>query len=59
MATASTALDVIERASLGLPTSYVAPQDDFETSMATAFAKVFNLDHVGADDDFFDLEATP
>ena len=36
-------------------TSYVAPDHELETLIATIFAEVFGLDHVHADDDFFEL----
>lgn len=49
------ASDVINRGSLALPTSYVAPDGALETLIATTFAEVFSLDEIGADDDFFDL----
>ncbi len=45
----------MERASLGLPTPYVAPEGQLETLIAKIFAGVFGLDRVGADDDFFDI----
>ena len=45
---------LIGRASLGLP-PFVAPDGDLESKIAAIFAEVFNLDQVGATDDFFDL----
>ena len=45
---------LIARASLGLP-PLVAPEGDLEGKIAAIFAEVFNLDQVGATDDFFDL----
>jgi hypothetical protein len=52
---ADTAHSLIGRDSLALSTPYVAPKDELEAKIATAFAEVFTLDHVGVDDDFFDL----
>ena len=46
---------LMTRASLGLPTPYVTPDGKLETVVATIFADVFGLDHVGAVDDFFDI----
>ena len=46
---------LIARASLGLPTPYVAPHGKLETLMAKIFADVFGIDQVGANDDFFDI----
>ena len=46
---------LMARASLGLPTPYVAPEGKFEAEIAKIFADVFGLDQVGADDDFFDI----
>lgn len=43
------------RDSLELSTDYVAPANAVERRLAEVFAKVFNLDTVGADDDFFEL----
>jgi thioesterase domain-containing protein len=46
---------MITRESLGLPTPYEAPAGGLETLIAGAFAEVFELDKVGADDEFFDI----
>jgi acyl carrier protein/alpha-beta hydrolase superfamily lysophospholipase len=46
---------LMARASLGLPTPYVAPEGKLETELARIFADVFGLDQVGANDDFFDI----
>ncbi len=46
---------LIKRASLALPMPYVAPVDELETLVSVIFSEVFNLDHVGTNDDFFDL----
>jgi acyl carrier protein len=43
------------RVSLELPTSYVVPEGELETTVAKIFGRVFGIDRVGADDDFFDL----
>lgn len=43
------------RASLGLPTPYVAPDGKLETEIARIFADVLGIDQIGADDDFFDI----
>jgi thioesterase domain-containing protein/acyl carrier protein len=45
----------ISPARLALSTSYVVPDHELETLIATIFAEVFGLDHVDADDDFFEL----
>ena len=45
---------LILRASLELP-PFVAPEGDLESRIAAVFAEVFNLDQVGATDDFLDL----
>jgi hypothetical protein len=42
-------------ASLGLPTPYAAPEGELEATIANIFGRVFSVDQVGADDDFFDL----
>ena len=55
MVTASTPSGVMSRASLGLSTPYVVPEDNLEIVIAAAFAEVFELDSVGVNDDFFDL----
>ena len=55
MAAASTCSDVISRTSLALATPYAAPDRELETLITTIFAEAFGLDHVGANDDFFDL----
>ena len=34
---------------------YVAPQSETERILAEGFEKVFNIEHIGADDDFFKL----
>jgi thioesterase domain-containing protein len=47
--------EMIRRESLRLPVSYAAPATKLEVSIAGAFAEVFELDQVGADDSFFDL----
>jgi thioesterase domain-containing protein/acyl carrier protein len=46
---------LMTRASLGLPTSYVAPEGELEATIAKIFGRVFGIDQVGADDDFFDI----
>ena len=43
------------RASLELPTPYVAPDGKLETEIAKIFADVLRIDEVGANDDFFDI----
>jgi hypothetical protein len=40
---------------LRLPTPYAAPVGEVETVIAGAFAEIFSVGCVGADDDFFDL----
>jgi thioesterase domain-containing protein len=55
MAMVSTPSGRVSRASLALPTSYVAPEGELETLIVKIFAEVFNLDWVGVNDDFFDL----
>lgn len=51
----TTAPTSLRRADLNLPVPYVAPQTEPETRIAAAFARVFKLDQVGLDDDFYDL----
>jgi thioesterase domain-containing protein len=46
---------MITRESLGLGTPYETPAGELETSIAGAFAEVFELDKVGANDEFFDI----
>jgi acyl carrier protein len=46
---------LMTRASLELPTPYVAPEGKLETEIAKIFADVLRIDEVGADDDFFDI----
>jgi thioesterase domain-containing protein/acyl carrier protein len=46
---------LMTRASLGLPTPYVAPKGELETTIAKIFDRVFGIDRVGAEDDFFDI----
>jgi acyl carrier protein len=46
---------LIRRANLPLSSPYVAPEDEFELLLAKIFAEVFSLDHVGIDDDFYEL----
>ena len=53
--TVGTAHSLIKRESLALSTPYVAPKDELEAQIAIAFAEVFALDHVGVNDEFFDL----
>ncbi len=55
MAVASAHLSLINRVSLPLPMPYVVPDGELETLIATIFSEVLNLDHVGANDEFFDL----
>jgi thioesterase domain-containing protein len=45
----------VARESLRLPTPYAAPVGEVETVIAGAFAEIFSVGCVGADDDFFDL----
>jgi thioesterase domain-containing protein/acyl carrier protein len=45
----------MSRASLELPTPYVAPEGQLETEIAEIFADVLRIDEVGANDDFFDI----
>jgi acyl carrier protein/pimeloyl-ACP methyl ester carboxylesterase len=45
----------INRNSLALPTAFEAPVGELEQSIAAIFADVFELDEVGANDEFFDL----
>jgi hypothetical protein len=52
---ADTPHSFIRRDSLALSTAYVAPKDELEAQIATAFAEVFTLDYVGVNDDFLDL----
>jgi acyl carrier protein len=44
----------IRRESLSLP-PYEAPKGELETAVAEIFAEVFDLDRVGANDEFFPL----
>jgi thioesterase domain-containing protein len=46
---------MITRESLALATPYEAPSGDLEKLIASAFAEVFELDKVGANDEFFDI----
>ena len=46
---------LMARAGLGLPEPYVAPDGKLETLIAKIFADVFDIDQVGANDDFFDI----
>src|SRR5688572_4721413 len=46
---------LMTRASLELPTPYVAPESKLETEIAKIFADVLRIDEVGADDEFFDI----
>ena len=46
---------MITRESLGLATPYEAPSGELEKLIAGAFAEVFELDKVGANDEFFDI----
>ena len=46
---------MITRDSLGLGTAYEAPAGELEKLIAGAFAEVFELDRVGANDEFFDI----
>ena len=50
---------MITRESLNLTTPYEAPANQLEGLVAGAFAEVFKLDRVGANDEFFDVGATP
>jgi thioesterase domain-containing protein len=45
----------IRRESLGLPIPFEPPEGDLETAIAEIFADAFDIDRVGANDDFFDL----
>src|SRR5262245_9312838 len=45
----------ISRGEIGLSTPYDAPAGDLESLIARLFAEVFDVDKVGANDDFFDL----
>lgn len=55
MAVSSAHSSLIRRASLALPIPYVAPDGELETLVARSFSEVFNIDDVGANDDFFDI----
>src|SRR5262245_39103927 len=46
---------MITRESLVLGTAYEDPAGEFEKLIAGAFAEVFELDRVGANDEFFDI----
>jgi thioesterase domain-containing protein len=46
---------MITRESLGLAVPYEAPAGELEKLIAGAFAEVFELDKVGANDEFFDI----
>ena len=46
---------MITRDSLGLGTAYEAPAGELEKLIAGSFAEVFELDRVGANDEFFDI----
>ena len=46
---------LIRRAGLDLSTPYVAPVGELESQIAMLFAEVFSLDHVGVNDDFYEL----
>ena len=52
---ASNGLGSITRDSLRLATLYEAPAGKLESAIATVFAEVFELDRIGANDDFFEL----
>src|SRR5262245_57989003 len=45
----------IERESLALPIDYEAPRTETEARLSAIFAEAFDLNRVGANDDFFDL----
>jgi arthrofactin-type cyclic lipopeptide synthetase C len=45
----------IRRESLGLPVPFEPPEGDLETAIAEIFADAFDIDRIGANDDFFDL----
>jgi thioesterase domain-containing protein len=46
---------MIARESLGLGAAYETPASELEELIAGAFAEVFELDRVGANDEFFDI----
>src|SRR5512132_2807319 len=46
---------MITRESLGLGTAYETPAGELEKLIAGAFAEVFELDRVGANNEFFDI----
>ncbi len=45
----------INREQLHLSTSYVAPQNSLQNSLCEICREAFSLDHIGIDDDFFEL----
>lgn len=55
MADAIAASDLNRRVNLALPMPYVAPNGELETLIAKLFAEVLTVDHVGANDDFYEL----
>jgi thioesterase domain-containing protein len=55
MAQGNESAAIISRESLGLPADFRAPAAGLETQIASAFGKVFGVDRVGMDDDFYDL----
>jgi len=55
MTITNTHSSLIRRMSLALPAPYAAPSGEPESTLTRIFAEVFNLDHVGMDDEFFDL----
>jgi len=46
---------LLTRDSLALATPFEAPKGDLETLIAALFGEAFDIDRIGADDDFFDL----
>ena len=55
MADAIAASDLNRRVNLALSMPYVAPNGELETLIAKLFAEVLTVDHVGANDDFYEL----
>jgi len=55
MSAASSRPALIARAELGLSTPYEVPEGELEILVASIFAEVFDVDTIGANDDFFDI----
>jgi hypothetical protein len=48
-------MPIIHRENLGLPGKFTPPENQIQCKICICFATALEMDHVGADDDFFDL----